>query len=85
MGEQGYYIKDSVLYGHNQSKIRMLRNGRSFCTGKSRHVHIKCSFVEDRITKGEIRVKYCPSELTIAYYSTNHCKGSCSENLEKDL
>ena len=41
LGEQGYPIKDNVLYEDNQRKIRMLKNGRNVCTGKSRHVNVR--------------------------------------------
>ena len=51
MGEQGYSIKDNVLYEDNQSQILMLTNGRNSCTGNSTHVHIRCFFVKDRIDK----------------------------------
>ena len=39
--EQGYDIKDNVLFQDNQSSIKMETNGRRSCTGKSIHVNIR--------------------------------------------
>ena len=66
MGAQGYAIKDNVIYQDNQSAIHMEKNGQNLCTGNSRHIHIRYFFVKDRIYKGEMRMEYCPTYLTLA-------------------
>ena len=75
MGAQGYHIKHNVLYQDNESAIRMERNGRNSCTGNSRHVHIRYFFVKDRIDKGEVSVKYCPTYQMLADYFTKPLQG----------
>ena len=59
MSEQGYKIKDNILYQDNKSTILMLKNGRNSCTGNSRHINVRYFFVKDRIDKGELKVEYC--------------------------
>ena len=39
--EQGYEVNDNILYQDNQSAIRMEKNGRTSCTGNSRHISIR--------------------------------------------
>ena len=39
--EQGYGIRDNIIYQDNQSTIKMLINGRNTCTDNSRHVNIR--------------------------------------------
>ena len=42
--EQGYKIKENIIYQDNESTIRMKRNGRNLCTGNSRHIDIRYFF-----------------------------------------
>ena len=62
-----------MLYQDNQSTILMLKNGRSSCTGKYRHINI--SFVKDRIDKKELKVEYCPSLDMLADFFTKPLQG----------
>ena len=43
--EQGYDIKDNILFQDNQIAIKKENNSRRQCTGNSRHVHIRYFFV----------------------------------------
>ena len=56
--------------------MRMERNGRNSCTGNSRHVNVRYFWVKDRIEKGELDLKYCPTEKMIADYFTKALQGS---------
>ena len=73
--DQGYGIQNNVIYQDNQSAIRMEKNGRTSCTGNSRHINIRYFFVQDRIDKGEIKVHYCPTTLILADYFTKPLMG----------
>ena len=75
MSEQGYKIKDNILYQDNKSTILMLKNGRNSCTGNSRHVNVRYFFVKDRIDKGELKVEYCPSTIMLADFFTKPLQG----------
>ena len=35
---QGYILKEKIIYQDNESAIRMEKNGRTSCTGNSRHI-----------------------------------------------
>ena len=57
MYEQGYPIKQNVLFHDNKSAIKMENNGRDSCTGISRHINIRLFFVNDRVDKGGLIVE----------------------------
>jgi hypothetical protein len=61
MIEQGYNVKDNVVYQDNQSAILLERNGRGSSGRRTRHVNIRYFFVTDRIKNGELRIEYCPT------------------------
>lgn len=42
---------------------------------RTRHINIRYLFVKDRITKGEIEVKYCPTKLMTADCLTKPAQG----------
>ena len=75
MSEQGYKIKDNILYQDNKSTMLMLKNGRNSCTGNSRHINIRYFFVKDRIDKGELRIEHCPSTDMLADFFTKPLQG----------
>ena len=79
MKEQGYQLKTNDIYQDNQSAIKMERNGRNSCTGNSRHIHIRYFFVKDRQDKGEIDIKYCPTENMLADFFTKPLQGTLFE------
>ena len=76
MAAQGYKIIDNIIYQDNQSAIKMETNGRTLCTGNSRHTNIRYFFVKDRIDDGEVRVEYCPTGLMLADFFTKPLVGS---------
>ena len=74
--EQGYDIRNNIIYQDNESAIKMERNGRNSCTGNSRHVDIKFFWVKDRVDKKEVRIEYCPTTLMLADYFTKPLQGN---------
>ena len=76
MDSQGYPIKKNILFQDNESAIKMEKNGKDSCTGRSRHINIRHFFVKDRVDKGELEVEYCPTKLMIADYMTKPLQGA---------
>ena len=70
LGEQGYKVRDNILFQDNQSAIKMKTNGRRSCTGNSRHVHIRHFFVKDLVDKKMVRIMYCPTGIMLADFFT---------------
>ena len=75
MNAQGYIIKENIVYQDNKSAIKMEKNGRNSCTGNSRHVSIQYFFLKDRVNKGEVDIRYSPSEYILADYFTKALQG----------
>ena len=75
MKAQGYEIQKYVIYQDNQSAMKMEINGRNSCTGNSRHIDIRFSFMKNRIDQGEISVEYCPTYRMLMDYFTKPLQG----------
>ena len=71
---QGYDVGPAVMYQDNMSTIALVENGRAL-NERSRHINIKFFFVSDRVEKGEIVVKYMPTDDMIADLLTKPLQG----------
>ena len=72
--DQGYDVGPAVLYQDNMSTIAMLSNG-SGSNERTRHINIKFFFAHDRIEKGEVVVKYMPTDDMLADMLTKPIQG----------
>lgn len=59
---QGYKVGKQVLHQDNQSTIRLEKNGTASSGKRSRHINIRYFFITDQIAKGNIEVKYWPTD-----------------------
>ena len=83
MGEQGYQIKENILYQDNKSAILMEINGHNLCTGNSRHINIWYFWVKDRVDQGKIKVRYLPTHLMLADFFTKPLMGKLFETMRE--
>ncbi len=73
--EQGYQVKDNVLYRDNQSAMKLEQNGKTSSGKRTRHLNIRYFYITDQIQKGLISIKYCPTDDMIADYMTKPLVG----------
>ena len=76
MEAQGYKIKSNIIYRDNQSSMKMEMNGKSSSGKRTRHFNIKYYYITDLIKRGEVQIKFCPTENMIADYMTKPITGS---------
>lgn len=74
--EQGFDVRDNIVYQDNQSAMLLAKNGRASSGRRTRHINIRYFFISDRIKNDEIRVVYCPTEAMIADFFTKPLQGS---------
>ena len=75
MEEQGYQLRQNIIYQDNESAIKLEKNGHVSCGQKSRHINIRYFFITDRIKAGEVSVKYCSTEVMLADFFTKPHQG----------
>ena len=75
MHHQGYLNKSKRFFQDRQIAMSMEVNGRTSCTGNSRH---KVFFVKDRADREEISIVYCPTHLMLADRFTKPLQGEFS-------
>ena len=55
--------------------MKLAENGKLSSGKRTRHINIRYFFVTDRVKKGDINIKYCPTELMIADFYTKPLQG----------
>ena len=73
--EQGYSVEDNILFQDNRSAILLEKNGKMSSSKRTKHINVRYYFVTDRITKGELKVQWCPTNDMIADYMTKPLQG----------
>ncbi|CAJ1968219.1 unnamed protein product [Cylindrotheca closterium] len=67
---QGYLIEKNSLYQDNKSAILLEENGRKSAGKRSRAINIRYFFITDQIEKGNVKIKYCPTDNMIWNFMT---------------
>jgi hypothetical protein len=73
--EQGYDVKDSIIYQDNQSSMLLEKHGRASSSKRTQHISIRYFFVTNRIASSEVSVEYCPTKTMIADFFTKPLEG----------
>ena len=85
MEAQGYKLEDNVLYQDNQSAILLESNGRRSAGKRSRHLDIRLFFITDQKEKGNISIKYCPTDQMTADYMTKPLHGAKFKKFRQEI
>jgi hypothetical protein len=82
--EQGFCVKESLLYQGNTSSILIEKNGQSSCSKWTGHMNIRYVFVKDQVDLKRVRIEHCPTADMIADYFTKPLQGAPFQKL-RDL
>ena len=72
---QGYKVNDNVIFQDNKSTMLLERNGKSSSSKRTKHINVRYFFITDRISKGEVRVEWCPTRDMIADFMSKPLQG----------
>jgi hypothetical protein len=73
---QGYRVKDNVIFQDNKSTMLLERNGKLSSSKRTKHIKVRYFFITDRISKGEVRVEWCPTKEMVADFMTKPLQGA---------
>lgn len=85
LNEQGYGLRDNIIYQDNQSSMLLASNGRASSGKRTRHINIRFFFVADRAKSGELDIQYCPTDKMIADFFTKPLQGSKFKELRATI
>ncbi len=74
--EQGYKVNDNVIFQNNKSSILLEQNGKLSSSKHTNHINVSYFFITDRISKGEVRVEWCPTKQMVADFMMKPLQGT---------
>ena len=78
---QGYDLKVDINQD-NTSAINLEKNGTASAGRRSKHIDIRYFWLKDRVERGDVNIKYCPTELMIADFFTKPLQGGLFKRLK---
>jgi hypothetical protein len=63
------------VHQDNKSAILLERNGKRSSSKRTRAINIRYFFITDQIAKGNVEIKYCPTNLMIGDFFTKPLQG----------
>lgn len=82
---QGYKVTDNIIFQDNKSTMLLERNSKALSSKCMKHINVRYFFITDRISKGEVRVEWCPTaDMLVADFMTKPLQGSTSKKF-RDL
>lgn len=82
---QGYGIKNNILYQDNKSTILLQENGKKSSSKRTRHLNIRYFFLTDQVEKGNIQIKYCPTDAMTADFMSKPLQGEKFRMFRKEI
>ena len=66
----------------NTSAINLEKNGVASAGRRSKHIDIRYFWLKDRVERGDVNIKYCPTKLMIADFFTKPLQGALLKRLK---
>ena len=82
---QGYEIENNILYQDNKSTILLQENWKKSSGKRTRHLNIRYFFLTDQVEKGNIKIKYCPTDDMLGDYMSKPVQGEKFRKFRSDL
>jgi hypothetical protein len=73
---QDFEVKLNLIYQDNTSTMKLQKNGKLSSGKRTRHFDIKLFYITDLISRGEVDVRYCPTDEMIADYMSKPLVGT---------
>jgi hypothetical protein len=81
--EQGYPVKENVLYPDNRSAMLLEEKGQQSAGKRSRHLNIRLFFVKVQKEKGNLSIQYCPTDKMIGDFMTKPLHSKKFEKIQQ--
>ena len=76
---------ENVLHQDNTSTILLEKNRRKSTRKQTRHLNIRLFYVTDQYKRGNIKIKYCPTEDMTANYMSKPVMGQKFKKFRKEI
>ena len=73
---QRYTVEKNILYQDNKSTILLKENGKRSSRKQTQALNMRYFFLMDQVEKGNLQIKYCPTNEMAGDYMSKPLQGS---------
>ena len=81
----GYLVDKNILYQDNKSAILLEENGKKSSGKRTRALNVRYFFMTDQIEKGNVSVKYCPTDDMTSDFMTKPLQGEKFRKFRREI
>ena len=82
---QGFDVSDNVVHQDSKSTMLLAKNGRASAGKRSQHLDIGHFFIADHINRGDIDIKFCPTDAMTGDYMSKSTHGKKFIKFKKEI
>ena len=83
--QQGYKVHNNTVYQDNKSAILLEENGKKSSGRRTRALNVRYFMVTDQVDKGNLNIKYCPTDDMVADFMSKGLQGVKFEKFRKEI
>ena len=69
-------MNNNINFQDNKSSMLLERNGKAMSGKCTKHINVRYFFITNQISKGEVRVEWCPTKDMVADFLTKPLQGA---------
>ena len=73
---QDYGVTENIVFQDNQTAILLEKNGKRSSGKRTKHINMRYFFITDRVAKGDVSLKWCPTGDMTGYFWTKPNQGA---------
>ena len=83
--KQGYKVEKNIVYQDNKSTILLEKNGKKSSGKRTRALNIRYFMITDQVEKGNMEIKYCPTDNMVGDYMSKGLQGVKFDKFRKEI
>ena len=82
---QDYGVKENIMFQDNETAMQLEKNSNASSGKRTKHINISYFLINDQISKGRVKVAWCPTGDMTADFYTNTLKGAMFRNVRDKI
>ena len=67
---QDYGVKENIVFHDNKTAMLLETNSKASSGNRTKHINMRYFFITDQISKGRVKVVWCPTgDMTADFYT----------------
>ena len=82
---QDYGVKESIVFEDNETSMLLVKNNKAPSGKRTKHINMRYFFITDQISKGRVKVVWCPKGGMMEDFYTKPLQGAMFHNIRDKI